>query len=553
MSPDDGCQPPAPDVLDAVRQLVTGLLQEPAARLHLRRFAEQLIGVIDRAEASASTGPVASPVAVPPPSDAADVVFAEVEEPAVAAAVAAEPPSSVLSSEEALRQLKWAQSSDSRLSPAELEGLAGRVESTSEATGRPVTWRNVQDEELEIIPARCRLKAEACSWKLERRRRLEAGRRFAEEVQPIDAALITRAKQLPECFLWMNYQEEPEMGGALAWELLADSFEMLALAIEVIQEAGTIATDVPELYREALQLLAEAQSALRSAARGVGYDDEPEQDRTYNWLKRTAAERGQYIERFMRVDDPADPTQTADRRRRLIEFRERLETRKTQDRQRKKRLGQVKYLATQIREAPEADHDYNWQKLVTAVDELVAAGEPPSSKEIRRHLQPIFDDFPPGDLPGGVELVLREIDRFIGDHPDEEPPLAESKSSPVVTEVARRLAGRTMVLIGGVRKPGHVAALKEAFQLKDVVWVPTREHQSVTKFEPYVRQPDVAVVVLAIRWTSHSYGEVKDYCDAYGKPFVRLKAGYNPVQVATHILEQVSDALPVGAAHSESA
>ena len=549
MSPDDGSTPPTPDVLDAFRQLVSGLLQEPAARAHLRCFAEQLIQLVDRAESQAPEAVSVQADEAPPPSEVSDVLFPEREDAPVAEV---ESVSSVLSSEEALRQLKWAQSSDSRLSEAELDGRTARLESAGEGTGRPVTWRPVLDEELQVIPARCRLKAEACCWKLERRRRLEAGGRFADEVQPFDVALIARAKQLPECFLWMNYQEGPEVGGTLAWELLADSFEMLALAVEVMQEAAAIAADVPDLYREALQLLAEVQSALRSAARGVGYDDEPEQDRAYNWLKRTASERGQYIERYMRVDDPADPTQATDRRRRLIEFRDRLETRKTQDRLRKKRLGQVKYLATQIRETPDVDHAYDWQKLIAAVDELVAAGEPPSSKEIRRHLLPIFDDFPPGDLPAGVDLVLREIDRFIGDHPDEEPPLAAAKYSPVVTDVARRLAGRTIVLIGGVRKPGHVAALKDAFQLKEVVWVPTREHQSVTKFEPYVRQPDVAVVVLAIRWTSHSYGEVKDYCDAYGKPFVRLKAGYNPVQVATHILEQVSDALPV-AAHSESA
>ena len=66
-------------------------------------------------------------------------------------------------------------------------------------------------------------------------------------------------------------------------------------------------------------------------------------------------------------------------------------------------------------------------------------------------------------------------------------------------------------------------------------------------------QPDVALVVLAIRWTSHSYGVVKAYCDQYGKPFVRLKAGYNPTQVAAHILDQVSDQLPSSKPQSESA
>ena len=53
----------------------------------------------------------------------------------------------------------------------------------------------------------------------------------------------------------------------------------------------------------------------------------------------------------------------------------------------------------------------------------------------------------------------------------------------------------------------------------------------------------VAVVVLAIRWSSHSYGEVKQFCEQYGKPLVRLPAGYNPNQVAAHIVAQCSDRL----------
>ena len=50
----------------------------------------------------------------------------------------------------------------------------------------------------------------------------------------------------------------------------------------------------------------------------------------------------------------------------------------------------------------------------------------------------------------------------------------------------------------------------------------------------------MALVVLAIRWSSHSFGDVKGYCDQYGKPLVRLPAGYNPNQVAVQVLSQAS-------------
>ena len=47
-------------------------------------------------------------------------------------------------------------------------------------------------------------------------------------------------------------------------------------------------------------------------------------------------------------------------------------------------------------------------------------------------------------------------------------------------------------------------------------------------------------------WASHSYGEVKSFCEQYGKPLVRLPAGYSPNQVAAQILRQSSEQLENG-------
>jgi hypothetical protein len=58
------------------------------------------------------------------------------------------------------------------------------------------------------------------------------------------------------------------------------------------------------------------------------------------------------------------------------------------------------------------------------------------------------------------------------------------------------------------------------------------------------------VVLLAIRWSSHSFGEVKDFCDRYGKLLVRLPAGYNPNQVAVQILQQIGNRLNGSAAQA---
>ena len=105
------------------------------------------------------------------------------------------------------------------------------------------------------------------------------------------------------------------------------------------------------------------------------------------------------------------------------------------------------------------------------------------------------------------------------------------------------LNGRSVLLIGGLRRPSAKEALESAFGLKELIWFETREHEPVSGFEAYVAQTDVAVVLLAIRWSSHSYGEVKQFCDKHGKAFIRLPGGYNPNQVAVKILEQARDRL----------
>jgi hypothetical protein len=46
----------------------------------------------------------------------------------------------------------------------------------------------------------------------------------------------------------------------------------------------------------------------------------------------------------------------------------------------------------------------------------------------------------------------------------------------------------------------------------DAVALVRGEHESINKFEPYVARTEVSLVLLAIRWSSHSFGEVKGFC-----------------------------------------
>jgi hypothetical protein len=186
-----------------------------------------------------------------------------------------------------------------------------------------------------------------------------------------------------------------------------------------------------------------------------------------------------------------------------------------------------------------------WQSVIQAVDEQVREGLPPSNRELRQLLIPVINDLPElEELPDGFKLVLREIDRYVdatADSPTEEvgnqPPTAE------VAATARLLGGRSVVLIGGSRRHKAEQALARAFGLEQLIWLETKEHQSVATFEPLVSRRDVALVLLAIRWSSHSFGEVRQLCELHAKPLVRLPGGYNPNQVAAQIVAQSSDQL----------
>ena len=85
--------------------------------------------------------------------------------------------------------------------------------------------------------------------------------------------------------------------------------------------------------------------------------------------------------------------------------------------------------------------------------------------------------------------------------------------------------------------------LRTALGLEDLIWIETKEHQSIRGFEAAIARPDVALVLLAIRWSSHAFGDVKQFCDRHGKPLVRLPGGYSPNQVAAQILAQCGERL----------
>lgn len=436
-----------------------------------------------------------------------------------------------------------------------LADLAARLKIGSEPAHLPSPPEPARDLEpitdasLPDIAARCRVKAEGARWAAERQRRLKAGASFHADIEPLDRALFDRAKAIPYCFLWMNHRNAP-VPADLGWlDDLAGCFEAAADAADLLADLAAQNPSRDELER-ALTLAAEAQSALRAAARRTGWPNpDADQVKLFVWVRETAADQQIYLPRFMREDRPADPAGWADLRTRIHQGGEGLRAVKDRERQRRKLFKKIQYHRKRIDETPGADHAADWETIARTAAELVDGGVPPSNVELRDLVLPIRDGLPADlPLPRGFELVLREIDRF-RDIRAAEPPEEDDRPEepiPEVRQAAELLRGRAVVLIGGEPRPAASEALTDALGLSELIWLAGKE-KSYLAFEPHVARPDVAVVLLAIRWSSHGFSEVREFCDKYDKPLVHLPGGYGPNQVAYRVMEQVAGRLAAAA------
>ena len=395
------------------------------------------------------------------------------------------------------------------------------------------------------------LKADGCDWHVRRRQLIAAG----EDVAAADAAIIDRAKHVAGgCLLWMCRPESPTPAVAVM-ETVARCYRNAAVATRLAAATFNPAAGVvPQQFRlTALEQTAAALSALRAAVLAVDGSTDPDQYAAFNWLRAETGRQSLYVARHMRLDDPADPADAAALAVRLAEARSAFDNVRKGDRDRSAGLNRIKYHANKLLAAAagSAEAEQNAKKIVETVAALVAGGLPPSSLVFRDLLAPLGDRLPVDAADPAYARVRRAVDEFRAaqdappDEEDEEE--ADAPTSPDVRAVRSALEGRSVVLVGGDERRESAAALRDAFGLDRLDWQSSRPHESHYRFEAAITRPDVAVVLLAIRFASHSYAEIQKFCDATGKPLVRLPAGYGVNRVAAEVRRQAGIRLGIGA------
>ena len=390
--------------------------------------------------------------------------------------------------------------------------------------------REPVETDLSVIEARCRLKSEGARWAAERQRQMQEGTSFSTAIAPFDRELIDRAKQRG-CFLWTNGRNAPRPSDLNLLDVLGSCFETAAEAVALLRECA-LEVDDKVLFRQCLDVAAEAQSALRSAVMAVDGPIDAEQQSIFQWLKTTAIEKGVFIERHLRADDLANPYDWADIQNRIRDIRGNCQKVLDRQRQRVQWLNRLRYHATRIDSGDGTDHD--WNTITQVIDAMVADGVPPSSREIREVILPIMDCVPQsGGFPQSLQLVLRETEKYLAATNICPPGQNEQLPTTEVQAACKFLEGTSVILIGGDCREHAQRAIKEAFALEELIWLDSREHQSIERFKPLITRANVKIVLLLIRWASHSYGDLGDFCGRMGNCSCGCPVATTPIKLPT--------------------
>ncbi len=326
------------------------------------------------------------------------------------------------------------------------------------------------------------------------------------------------------------------------WNLWGEKRETTATyhaAIEAISLIQSIASDprresdtarYREEFKQAVQHLASVQSALRVQAEPLRDEN---QFQIFHWLQRVTKEHSVFVAKHMKLTDPAAASDIPAIREQLQQAQLRWEAPK----QRAKILKRITYELGKTATDPAA-----WDAVFRQVEELVVREKtPPSNVELRELLLPHLDRIPQTEEPNEAFLaVQRAMDDFLrsveGRDADAAGP--QGMANPEVEELKAILAGRKVILIGGIPDPHGKARLEHAFGLEELVWVEARHEESISPIALEVRDPAVVLVLVVVRWMSHAHGNVKKQCVEVNKPFVMLQGTTHPNRVAHDVMAQ---------------
>lgn len=317
--------------------------------------------------------------------------------------------------------------------------------------------------------------------------------------------------------------------------LLSKCYSTTAEAIELFLIAAQHQFKHGLTLQRCIDLVAEAQSSIRTSVASLNMKADDDQDELFTIL-RTMTARHQVFARHLKEPEGATSEEM------LFKLQERIDMLKLPIEQRRHNALRISGIQSLLLAKP--TNDGQWLLIANEIAKLVSGGVKPSDKQLRRTLLPSYESIPALDhYPEEFVQVIDAIDSYLASRPDEEQEILERTPSHEVKELRQLIEGRKVILIGGHERQSAKHHLKQELGLDELIWISTKVHMSVKRFEPYIHQSNVAFVLLAIRFASHSFGESDTDCIKAGVPLVRLPSGYGINQVAHQTLRQCGDRL----------
>lgn len=394
--------------------------------------------------------------------------------------------------------------------------------------------------DLEPVARSARWKAEACRLAGEAAESTSSAAKLEVVHQKI--AQQRRTAPIGPGDLWM-FDPARRRGGPRSMELAAQCYDNLAIAADLAEKLAKGGQLVPNNgLDDAFQAVAEAQSAIRGFLDENAGEIDHDQEAVFLWLRMMTGERRcrVHVQNYMRRDHVADGARAPELRAELERIAEIWNRRIDGERLERRLLNKVRYKIKQARDTNGDDLDKLWAGIDDVVAELIRGGLKPSNAGLREALGGLSP--PPTFTPGeALALALRESARAAP--APQEPEEDDDPSTPEVALARQLLDGKKALLIGGEAREPQRLDLEQRLGLRELIWLSTRDHESVARYEDWIRRPDVDLVLRLVRLTNHAHGELQEMAKRHGKIFVNLKAGYGVNRVAHDVLEQASERL----------
>ena len=343
--------------------------------------------------------------------------------------------------------------------------------------------------------------------------------------------------------------------------------QSLRFAVEFFGDPQPKAEVDGQLEHDFLQVMAEIQSAVRVEALQAEIAPIEAQVVAFNWLRQECAleARGIMLHRYMKLDDWADPSAHDRLCRELLSISRRLEATRSRGKAMRELRKSCGCILKDYRQYGEEGSLELWSKVDHAIRELVQGGMKANDAELRELLLPLIDLLPESVFSGEgegsdaeleVSREFRQVAESVLDFVEAEGAESElelelekeeesedEELNPCVERVRELLRGRTLVVVGGVCKPHARKRLIQGLQLEDVRWLTARKQDKVSTFRS--RLTGAAAVILLTKVIGHKHNDVRDMCREMEIPCAqtRVSSGYSVNQIASVILEQVSDQL----------